>query len=69
MMDVLVDWFGKDFKILEKTDETLIIKVRCNAYAMNCWALQYGPYVEVLEPESLREVIAKDIKCMYDKYK
>ncbi len=69
MMDALVDWFGKDFKILEKTEDELIIKVRCNAYAMNCWALQYGPYVEVLEPKSLRKNIADDIKNMYEKYR
>jgi predicted DNA-binding transcriptional regulator YafY len=69
MMDTLVDWFGKDFKILESTDETLKIKVRCNVYAMRCWALQYGPSVEILEPQYVREKIAEDIKGMYEKYK
>ncbi len=31
---------------------------------MRYWALQYGPSVEVLEPESLRNRIISDIKDM-----
>ncbi len=68
MMDTLVDWFGKDFKILEKDDETLKIKVRCNVNAMTCWALQYGPYVEIIEPAHVRAEIARETKAMYEKY-
>ena len=32
------------------------------------WALQYGPYVEVLEPESLRNQIKESIADMSKKY-
>lgn len=31
-----------------------------NENAMRYWALQYGPYVEVLEPESLRRQLSQD---------
>ncbi|WP_022769128.1 MULTISPECIES: helix-turn-helix transcriptional regulator [unclassified Butyrivibrio] len=68
MMDALVDWFGKDFKILKSTEDKLEILVRCNENAMFCWALQYGPQVEVLAPASLRADLAKEIKKMNDKY-
>ncbi|WP_029674837.1 helix-turn-helix transcriptional regulator [Butyrivibrio sp. VCB2006] len=68
MMDVLVDWFGKDFKILKSTEDDLEIMVRSNENAIFCWALQYGPYVEVLSPPSLREELAKEIKKMSQKY-
>ena len=68
MMDALVDWFGKDFKILKSTDEELEIMVRCNENAMFCWALQYGPYVEVMAPAKLREELAREIEKMNDKY-
>ncbi|MCH5187208.1 MAG: hypothetical protein J1F63_02305 [Oscillospiraceae bacterium] len=35
---------------------------------MHCWALQYGRYVEVLEPISLRNKIAQSICRMAEKY-
>ena len=68
MMDALVDWFGKDFKILKSSEKELEIMVRCNENAMFCWALQYGPYVEVVSPARLREDLAREIKKMNDKY-
>ena len=36
---------------------------------MRYWALQFGPYVEVLEPKELREQILKDVLGMAEKYK
>ena len=35
---------------------------------MRYWALQYGPYVEVLEPEHLRERVKEDVNSMAEKY-
>ena len=67
-MTQLVDWFGKDFKILEKDDGSMIVRLTCNERAMRFWALQYGPYVEVLEPESLRNQLKEDISGMYERY-
>ncbi len=65
LMNELVDWFGKDFKI-RKTDqeEQIEITLICNEQAMFYWALQYGSYVEVLEPIRLRERIAKVVMEM-----
>lgn len=68
MADSLVDWFGKDIRIVEYTDEEMVVSVKCNHNAMFYWALQYGPSVEVLEPSSLREEIAKAVRKMNDKY-
>ncbi|MBQ8946692.1 MAG: WYL domain-containing protein [Lachnospiraceae bacterium] len=39
-----------------------------NPFLMRYWALQYGPWVEVLEPEPLRMRIKEDIALMADKY-
>ena len=50
-----------------KTD-TIIVRVNCNEKAMRFWALQYGPYIEVLEPESLRNQIKESIAGMSKKY-
>lgn len=64
----LVDWFGKDFRVMEQTKEQVVICVKCNEEAMKYWALQYGPYVEVLEPVSLRERLKEEISGMSRKY-
>ena len=68
MMDALVDWFGKEFKILKRENGEMEVLVRCNEMAMKYWALQYGEYVEVLAPNSLRESVAKIVKEMYEVY-
>ena len=70
MMDELIDWLGKEFKVSETEDEKqILITLRCNEDSMFYWALQYGPYVEVLEPESLRTRLKKAIFEMNNKYK
>jgi predicted DNA-binding transcriptional regulator YafY len=50
-------------------DGKIRARVTCNAKAMRFWALQYGPYVEVLEPESIRRRVKKDLAAMTEKYK
>jgi predicted DNA-binding transcriptional regulator YafY len=57
MMDSLIDWFGKDFKILEKIDGKILVSVKVNETAMKFWAMQYGENLEIIEPLSLRETI------------
>lgn len=69
MMSELVDWFGKDFSLVKKSDEFIIARVCCNAESLRYWALQYGPYAEVLKPESLREQLQKDISIMAENYR
>ena len=68
LMDELVDWFGKDFKIRKEFEDEMLVDVKCNKSAMKFWALQYGPYVEVLEPVELREEIKESVKGMWEKY-
>ena len=68
MMSEMVDWFGNDIRILKKDCETITIEVQCNESAMRYWALQYGPYVEVISPERLRNRIREDITKMAEKY-
>ena len=68
LMDELVDWFGKDFKIRREFEDKMLVDVKCNKSAMKFWALQYGPYVEVLEPVELREEIKESVKELAGKY-
>lgn len=65
----ITDWFGTDIKILEEDGDKLILRINCNENAMRYWALQYGVYVEVLEPKSLRDRLIKDMKDMLKRYK
>lgn len=67
-MTVLVDWFGTDFKVLKKSDDSITVRIKCNYEAMRCWTLQYGPYVEVLAPEKLRKELLEVAKGMVNKY-
>lgn len=65
----LVDWFGKDFYVIEqRSDNQLLVRLKCNERAFFHWALQYGSYVEVLEPVVLRNKIAETVSEMNEKY-
>ena len=68
-VDTLIDWFGKDVKILEEKDGELVVRVVCSEYAIHYWALQYGLYFEVLEPLEIRERLRQDINKIAEKYK
>lgn len=68
MMGDLVDWFGNDFRIEPVESDVIIARVKCNYKALRYWALQYGPYVEILEPVRLRQQLRQDTESMYKKY-
>ena len=69
MMNEMIDWFGKDFRVQKSSKEGMMeLVVNCNETAMFYWALQYGPFVEVLEPAELRSKVAEAVKGMMDKY-
>lgn len=65
----LVDWFGNDFYVIKKRQNNqVLVRLRCNEQAFFYWTLQYGPYVEVIEPVSLRRKIAEAVSEMNEKY-
>ncbi len=68
IMTELVDWFGKDFRIIDQSEGFIKIKVNCNERALFYWALQYGTCAEVLQPTKLRSDIGKAIMSMAKKY-
>ena len=69
MIGALIDWFGKKFRIVQEEADKLIVSVACNEMAMKYWALQYGLYAEILEPESLRDEIREVVDCMASFYR
>ena len=67
-IDTLVDWFGRDFKIIAEKDDEITVSLKCSENAMLYWALQYGLMVEIIEPAGLRGRIRDTIKEMSRKY-
>lgn len=69
LINELIDWFGKKFHVLgNKQDGQILVSLKCNERAFFYWALQYGPYVEVVKPMTLRNKIADAVKSMNEKY-
>jgi len=65
----LVDWFGKDIYVVEQDGDYVEVIVNCNERSMFYWLLQYGMYVEVLKPQSLRKRMKDAAKILLEKYK
>lgn len=68
LLNDLEDWFGAGAKYSNATESTVDAAVKVNENAMFYWALQYAPYVEVLEPASLRQRVGKALKAAAGKY-
>lgn len=67
----MYDWFGDTFKYI-RTEESEpyddIVEVKCSPYAMANWALQYSDRVEIIEPESVRNMVIKKVMSLNKKY-
>ncbi len=71
--DQIIDWFGMDIEFAKEvsgpeSEETVLVSVKVNEKAFKLWALQYGMYVEVLEPDTLRAEIKTDIQKISTRY-
>lgn len=55
----VIDWFGKDIKFSDATDDEVTVKV--NPIAMKMWALKYSKHIRVIFPQSLVDEIKADI--------
>jgi predicted DNA-binding transcriptional regulator YafY len=64
----VIDWYGKDYRVVQEDDEHVVIKLDANCNAVYYWALQYGSVVEVLAPERLRQRIREGVMEMVEKY-
>ena len=61
LTDDVIDWFGTDVQFSDEDEEAVTARVRVNLQAMRRWAVQYGPHIRVLSPESLIEAVKQDI--------
>ena len=67
ILNDIMDWFfGADFS--NEQENTVDVTVKVNRQAMFCWAMQYGPYVEVLKPSELREELGQSFAQIAEIY-
>lgn len=66
---LLRDYFGANYKFLRSIDETWDeVMVKCVPDAMAAWAMQCADFVEVLEPQELRNKIREKCNSLAERY-
>ena len=69
IIDQIIDWFGKDIKIIKTENEEIYkIILKSSPTAMLFWAMQYTDECEVIKPITLREKIKETINKAKEKY-
>jgi predicted DNA-binding transcriptional regulator YafY len=69
IIDQVIDWFGKDIKIIKTENEEIYkIILKSSPTAMLFWAMQYTDECEVIKPITLREKIKETINKAKEKY-
>lgn len=68
LLNELFDYFTREMVFSNETEETMDVTVQVNQEAMFCWAMQYGPHVEVLSPEPLRNRVKEAFKDAAKRY-
>lgn len=67
---LLHDYFGDRYQFVEHIDDTWdCVEVKCVPDAMTSWAMQCSDFVEVLQPESLRQKIQEKCKSLAERYR
>lgn len=64
----IIDWFGKDVRFSDETENEVTASVMVNLNAMRYWAMQYAPHIMVQSPQSLVNQLKKDIRATAVKY-
>ena len=64
----LFDWFGKEMRFTDETEDEVIVRVTVNLDAMRKWALQYALHVKVLKPERLVDLLKEDVREAAEQY-
>lgn len=69
ILNDILDWFGTEIAIAPaEQPHKLLVTVCVHPTAMQHWALQYGKYVTVLSPESLRTELAETALAISNRY-
>ena len=68
ILNDVIDWFGTDIRFSDESSDEVTASVSVNLKAMRLWAIQYGPYVKVLSPESLADDVKKNLMQALEQY-
>lgn len=63
-----IDWYGKNFTVINREPEEITIRVSVNDNALIYWALQYGKIATIISPDSVKEKLQKEVRLLADKY-
>ncbi|MCR4840231.1 MAG: WYL domain-containing protein [Lachnospiraceae bacterium] len=69
IIDQIIDWFGKDIRIVSHGEKQVKVTLKASPMAMKHWALQYLDHIEVVYPASLRQQIKESLEKGLNKYK
>ena len=68
IIDQIIDWFGKEIRIIKENEKTLKVSVKVSQLAMEHWAMQYINYTKVISPKSLVDKITENLQNATKKY-
>ena len=68
IIDQIIDWFGDEIQISEVDNGKAKVSIMASIDAVKYWSLQYLDYVEIIEPQSIRERIEDSIRNAAKKY-
>ena len=64
-----IDMFGKEVVFSDEDETHVTVAVKTNERAMEQFAKNFAPDVEVLQPESLREKLKEELKRAVEVYR
>ena len=64
----LLDWFGKNIKFAEYSDDEVMVTVHANLMAMRCFATQYARHITIVSPQKLLDDVIEDLRIAVKRY-
>ena len=68
ILNDVIDWFGTDVEFSDEDGDEVSAHVKVNLQAMRLWAVQYGPHVQILSPDSLVKDVIADLQRAINNY-
>ncbi len=69
IIDQIIDWFGKEIRIVADGEDRYRVSVRVSPKAMEHWAMQYSNHMEIVSPGSFRERMKELTETAAKKYR
>lgn len=64
----IIDWFGKDIRFTNASDDEVDVSLSVNEKAIFYWAMQFGEHIKILEPQSLINSIRTTAQNVANQY-